>query len=187
MRAFKLGAWACLIVLGACFLQAQDPDPAKRRTAIILWVADAPQLVYDVRYTGGDSTTMPTALRYLVKDLAESEGWYLTGEEKSKTIASQAKRITLEFTKAKSKGNATRASKVEVKEAVGSVACVVSFAKKPGADDVKRMDSVLETFARKYAKVAKSVPSTVEHAETAKANVWSFEVRFKEPAAKAKK
>ena len=81
---------------------------------------------------------MPTALKYFLKDLAESEGWYLTGEDKSKTVASQAKRISLETTNAKSRLTPVRISKVEVKELAGAVNCVVSYGKKPGADDFKR-------------------------------------------------
>lgn len=168
-------------------LPAQEPDPAKLKSAVILWVADSPQLTYDIRFAGGESTTMPTALRYLVKDLAENDGWYLTGEDKSKTVASQAKRISLEYTAAKSKIKTARVGRIEVKETPKSVACVVSFSKKPGADDVKRLSGVLQIFARKYTKAAKSVVSTVEPAETMKATVWTFEVRFKEPAKKDKK
>ena len=185
MRAFNLCAWAFVTVLSAVSLQAQDPG-AKRKSAVILWVTDAP-LTYDVRYAGGDSATMPTALKYLLQDLAESEGWYLTGEDKSKSVASQAKRISLETTNAKSRLSAVRISKVEVKELAGAVNCLVTFGKKPAAEDVKRTEGILNTFARKYAKVVKATSSTVEHTEPAKGNVWSFEVRFKETAAKAKK
>jgi hypothetical protein len=179
-------AWAPILVLSVWTLQAKGPEPAQRKSALILWVSDAP-LTYDVRYAGGDSTTMPTALKYFLKDLAESEGWYLTGEDKSKTIASQAKRITLETTNAKSRLSAVRISKVEVKEIPGAVSCVVTFGKKPGADDLKRTEGILNMFARKYAKVAKGTSSTVQQNDTAKGNVRSFEVRFKEAAAKAKK
>src|SRR6478735_5949990 len=94
-----------LITIMAGVLAAQDPAP-KLRTAVIQWIADTPALTYDVRYSGDDTTTMPTALKYLLKDLADSEGLYLTGEDKSKTIASQNRRITLEYapTKSKAKG-----------------------------------------------------------------------------------
>src|SRR5262245_2883575 len=184
MYAVRLAAMAVLIG-STSGPKAQEPEPPKLKSAVILWVADSPQLTYDVRYTG-DSTTMPTALKYLLKDLAEYDGWYLTGEDKSKTVASQTKRISLEYTAAKSKLKTARVSRIEVKENPMSVACVVSFAKKPGADDVKSLSGVLETFARKYTKAAKSVASAVEPAEM-KSTVWNFEVRFKEPAKKDKK
>jgi hypothetical protein len=176
-----------VIAVSTWTLRAQDPDPVKLKSAVILWVADSPQLTYDIRYSGGDSTTMPTALKYLIKDVAEYDGWYLTGEDKSKTVASQSKRISLETTAAKSKLKFARVGRIEVKETPKSVACVVSFAKKPGADDVKRLSEVLETFARKYTKATKSVASAVESAETMKATVWTFDVRFKEAAKKDKK
>src|SRR5262245_61387279 len=174
-----------LIAFSMWTLRAQEPDPVKLKSAVILWVAEGPQLTYDVRYSG-DSTTMPTALKYLIKDLAEYDGWYLTGEDKTKTVASQSKRISLETTAAKSKLKFARVGRIEVKETPKSVACVVSFAKKPGSEDVKRLSEVLETFARKYTKATKSVASAVESAET-KATVWTFDVRFKEAAKKDKK
>ena len=175
-----------IIFVAAASLSAQDPDAAKRKTAVIQLVADAPQLTYDIRFTGGDSTTMPTALKYLIKDLAQCEGWYLTGEDKSKTVASQAKRIWLETTKAKSKVSGTRVNKIEVKELPGMIACVVSYGKKANLEDVKRTGGVLDTFARKYVKLVKGAATTVTHAETAKPSVWSFEVRYKEPAKEKK-
>ena len=175
-----------LIALSTWTLRAQEPDPGKLKSAVILWVADSPQLTYDIRYSG-ESATMPTALKYLIKDLAEYDGWYLTGEDKTKTVASQSKRISLETTAAKSKLKVARVGRIEVKETPKSVACVVSFAKKPGAEDVKRLSEVLETFARKYTKATKSVASAVESAETMKATVWTFDVRFKEAAKKDKK
>lgn len=183
-----LSIFALALAAGVCSTSApaQDPEAAKRKTAIIQWVADAPQLVYDIRFTG-DSTTMPTALKYLVKDLAENEGWYLTGEDKSKTVASQAKRITLDYAAAKSKPKGVRISKVEIKELPDAVACVVTYGKKPGKDELARTSGILETFGRKYLKIAKTIRSNVASAETNKASVWSFEVRFKDPAAKEKK
>ena len=186
MCAIRLFAVTVLMAMTAV-PRAQEPDPPKLKSAVILWVADSPQLTYDIRYTGGETTTMPTALKYLVKDLAENDGWYLTGEDKSKTVASQAKRISLEYTAAKSRLKAARVSRIEVKETPKSVACVVSFAKRPGADDVKRLGEMLETFARKYTKATKSVASTVESAETMKATVWTFDVRFKDLPKKDKK
>jgi len=174
---------SAMVVAG---VPAQDPEAGKRKTAVIQWVADSPQLTYDVRFTG-DSTTMPTALKYLVKDLAESEGWYLTGEDKSKTVASQAKRLTLDYAGAKSKPRNIRVSKIEIKEHPSAVACNVTYAKKPGKDDLSRTSGILETFGRKYLKVAKTIRSSVESTETAQAKVWSFEVSFKDPAAKEKK
>lgn len=185
MRIVRFAAGIVLVAATAA-ASAQEADPAKLRSAVILWVADSPQLVYDIRYAGG-GTTMPTALKYLIKDLAENDGWYLTGEDKSKTIASQAKRISLEYMGAKSNLRPVRVGRIEVKEAPKSVACVVSFGKKPGADDVKRVGGVLEMFARKYRKAAKSAASSVESAATNKATVWTFEVHFEEAAKKAKK
>src|SRR5262245_29716739 len=186
MRVLTIIAMALAGALCGAGSPAQDPEPVKRKTAVIQWVADAPQLIYDIRFTG-DSTTMPMALKYLTKDLAESEGWYLTGEDKSKTVASQAKRITLDYSAAKSKLKAIRVSKVEIKELPDAVACLVTYSKKPGKDDVARTGGILETFGRKYLKIAKTVRSSVSSAETAKASVWSFDVHFKDPAAKEKK
>jgi hypothetical protein len=186
MRLMQRWAWLPILALCVWTVRAKDPEPAARpKSAVILWVTDAP-LTYDIRYAGGAGTTMPTALKYFLKDLAESEGWYLTGEDKSKTVASQSKRISLETTNAKSRLSAVRVSKVEVKEAPGAVNCVVTFGKKPSADELKRTEGILNTFARKYSKVAKATTSTVQHADVAKGFVWSFEVRFKEPPAKVK-
>ena len=183
MRLLHQLALAIFIVASAASLGAQQPAGIKLKAAVIQWVADVPQLTYDIRYSGGEGTTMPTALKYLIKDLAEMEGWYLTGEDKSKTVASQAKRIHLDYTSAKSKPATIRIGKIEVKETPKSVDFVVWFAKKPGRDDVTRLDGVLQTFARKYMKLAKSERTTIAHAEAAKANVWTYEVRFKELAA----
>lgn len=183
-RFASLLALAALAVVAAS--SAGQDAPVKLKAATIQWVADAPLLTYDVRYLGGDTTTMPTALKYLLKDLAECEGWYLTGEDKSKTIASQAKRISLEYTKARSKLKTNRVGKIEAKETPGAVEFVVTFAKKPGGEELTRLGGVLETFARKYVKAAKSISAAVQHEATTKANVWNFEVRFKEPAAKKK-
>jgi hypothetical protein len=166
-------------------LLAQE-DGGKRKTAVIQWVADAPVLVYDIRFTG-DGTTMPTALKYLLKDLAEGEGFYLTGEDKSKTVASQAKRISLEYTPTRSKPRPIRTAKIEIKELDSAITCVVTYLKKPAKDDVTRTGDMLETFGRKYLKTAKNAPATVEPAATARASVWSFDIRFKEPPAKDKK
>jgi len=185
MRIPWFAALALVAVIGRQPAPTQEPE-LKRRTALIQWVADSPQLTYDVRFTG-DSTTMPTALKYLVKDLAESEGWYLTGDDKSKTVASQAKRITLEYVGAKSKLKNIRVTKIEVKELPSAVACTVTYGKKPGKDDVTRTGGILETFGRKYLKAAKTARANVESAETARASVWSFDVRFNDPAAKEKK
>ncbi len=172
----------CMVVAAIGQLASvQPPDPRLLRTATVQWVSDGPPLVYDIRYAGGDSTTMPTALRYLVKDLALSDGWYLTGEDKSKTVASQSKRLSLAYTREKSKIAAVRITKVEVKEGANAVGCTVSFTRKPAAEDVKRAEGVLETFTRKYEKLAKGTPLTVESAATAKTAIWSFEVRFKLP------
>ena len=174
------------IFLWAGWLSAQAPEPAKLKTATVQWVADTPQLTYDVRYSG-DGTTMPTAFKYLLKDLAELEGWYLTGEDKSKTIASQAKRIQLEYTQAKSKVKGPRVSKIDVKETPKSIDFVVAFAKKPSRDEVAKLGDVLETFSRKYAKIPKGTAADVELADTPKATVWKLEVRYKAPPAMDKK
>ena len=190
MRTLQVSAFTVLITAGACYLPAQDPDAAKRKSAAIQWVADGPPLVYDVRFTGGDSTTMPTALKYLVKDLAASEGWYLTGEDKSKTVSSTSKRISLDVTKEKSKLGVMRVSKIDVKELPNALACVVTYSKKPAKEDVARIGGVLETFGRKYLKIAKGIAATVAPAEAGKANVWAFDVHFivpaKEPAKEKK-
>jgi hypothetical protein len=186
MRKLVASALALGIAAGTWGLQAQAPDPARHKTALVQWVSDGPPLVYDVRFTGGD-TTMPTALKYLIKDLAESEGWHLTGQDKSKVVASQAKRIALDYTPARSKPRAVRAGQIEINEQPDAIHCVVTFAKKPGKDEVSRTGEVLETFGRKYLKVAKTLRATVEAAEASRANMWSFGIRFKDAAAKDKK
>lgn len=179
--------WLAAIVLGIAGVSGgQAPDPAKLKTAVVQWVADMPNLTYDIRFTG-DTTTMPTALKYLVKDLAEYEGWYLTGEDKTKTIASRAKRISLEYVQGKSKIKATRVAKIDVKETPKSIDLVATFAKKPSREEVSRLGGILATFSRKYAKIAKNAPATLEQTETAKVAVWSFQVRFDMPPAKVKK
>lgn len=184
MRGRLLWTCSALLLVPICLPAAQEFDRAKLKTAQVLWVADAPQLVYDVRFTGAD--TMPTALKILLKDIAESEGWYLTGKDKSTTVSSQSKRISIEYVPLKSKLKPVRIGKVEIKESPAAVDCLVVFSKKPSNADLTRLDDVLETFARKYRKAAKSVSSTVKHKEGSQPSVWAFEVKFKEPAKAAK-
>lgn len=168
-----------VVLLGVCWtLSAQVPN--KLKTASIDWIADVPMLVYDVRYTGAE--TMPTPLKTLLKDIAESEGFYLTGEDKSKTVSSQSKRISIEYVKAKSKLKPVRIGKIEVKETPASIQCLVAFSKKPSETDLTKVDGILETFARKYRKAAKSVTSSVKHTEGTQPSVWAFQISFKEPA-----
>lgn len=183
----RLFAPLVMVVVVAVTMAADEPAPAKLRTAVIQWVADNPQLTYDVRFAGGDSTTIPAALKNLLRDLADSEGIYLTGESKSKTVASQNRRYFFEYTAVKSKIKGTRVSKVDVKEVGDGVMFVVRFGKTPGDDDLTRIDGVLETFARKYQKVAKGAPATVRHRELPKGGGWTFTVHFKEADAKGKK
>lgn len=179
--------FGCSILLVLCTaLAAQDEPPVKFKTATIQWLGDTPVLAYEVRYNS-DTTTMPTAFKYLLKDLADSEGWHLTGEDKSKTIASQVRRVAIAAVKSKSKVNPVRVTKIEAKETPMAVEFVVTFGKKPAEADVTRTAGVLETFARKLVKATKSVASTVQHEPTGKGAVWNYEVRFKETAAKPKK
>lgn len=183
-HAIRQLSWVSAVLYVAANAGAQAPG--KLKTAVIQLAADTPLLVYDIRFTG-DTTTMPTALKYLVKDVAEYEGWYLTGTEKSKTIASRAKRVSLEYVPARSKNKATRIGKIDVKETAKSIDCVVTFAKKPARDELSRLGGILGTFARKYTKAAKNASATVEHSETAQAAVWNFHVHIEAAAAKAKK
>ena len=175
----------CLGIALFLVLTTDAQQPSKLKTAVINWIADGPVLVYDVHFTGVE--TMPTSLKTLLKDIAENEGFYLTGEDKSKTVSSQSKRISIEYVPTKSRYRPVRIGKVEVKETPATVECTVAFSKKPSETDLTKVDAILETFARKFRKATKSVTSSVKHTEGSQPTVWAFAISFKEPPPKAKK